>query len=258
MKVKFGEAVHNGFKYATLKDRLAVWFVYTLAYMLALIYPIYWMFSAITTRSVGSIVSAVVGFLGVLLVFGLIGVWITLAYVQDYKSGSKKGGLWKAFTAVKAVYWRMVAVSIIVSIISGVLSSVEYVGWLLSFIISWIFLFIGQFVVIQKKKFGETFTASWKNIRKYPWETILVWLVNMVICMGIVILAMLPFMAALIGLAFPLVEGNIINGLLSVIQANLVVFIVMGLIAVFGFAICSVFSLGMTTDAFLQIYKKKK
>lgn len=257
MKIDLGKAVNNAFGYAFMKDRFAFYFVYMLVYMSALGYPMYNMFKAIRVEDTGMIVSSALIFVAILIVFLFITAWVNLAYVHGYQTRKKKGSLKKAFIEVKKYYWRMLAVLLVVGVISGILSSVPYVGWIISIIIGWIFLFVTQFVVIGGKKFEQVFSSSWKNFRKYTWETILAWVVDALIVLGILIVCMIPGIVYVFRTAFTYMEASNFSGAYSAITAQPLVLGITMLVALAGFAFASVFSIGMITDVFMQIYKKK-
>jgi hypothetical protein len=257
MKIKFSKAIGNAFSYALMRDHFLVYFAYTLGYLTALSYPMYNLFRAIGADEISMIFSSVLLLFGVIVVFVLVGVWFSLAYVRSYQTRHKKGSLRKAFIEVKGLYWRMLAVTIVVAVFSSIVSSVPKIGWLFSLIVSWIFLFVAQFVVIGKKDFGQVFTASWKNIKKYTWETLLVWIVDMLVVLGVMLLFVIPFLIYFFMTAFPYLEGDQFGAAFSALTANPIAFGGTLLIAIVGMTIASVFSIGMLTDVFMQIYKKK-
>jgi hypothetical protein len=257
MKVKYGEAVANGLKYGIMPDRVAVYFVFMTAYMTMIFYPLYRMFGAIGSGNVGGILNWV----GVMLVGLIVGilllVWIDLALVRGYVTRNKKGSLWKAFGEVKGMYWRMVAVMLVVALISGLLGMIPYIGWIFSFVLGWIFLFVTQFVVIGKKKFGKVFSASWNNFKNNTGDTILTWLVSVLVVIGIMFVFLIPVLIIFLGKFMSFIVEENFEGMMSAMLAEPGVLILTGVIAMVGFAISGVFSIGMITDAYMQLHKKK-
>lgn len=257
MKVKYGEAVANGLRYGIMPDRIAAYFVFMSVYLTMIFYPLYRMFGAISSGNVGGIMSWV----GVMIVDLIVGilllVWLDLALVRGYVTRNKKGSLWKAFGEVKGVYWRMVAVMLVVALISGVLGMIPYVGWIFSFVLGWIFLFITQFVVIGKKKFGKVFSASWDNFKNNTGDTILTWLVSSLVMIAILFVFLIPALIVFLGKFINFIIEENFEGMMSAMGAEPWTLIVTGIIAMIGFAVGGVFSIGMITDAYMQLYKKK-
>ena|GEM_PF-3804553 len=257
MKIDFGKAVSNGFGYAFMKDQFLVYFAFMLVAMSTGGYLAYQVIRAFVSENVAIGMGYVLALIGFVIVWILVGVWFSLAYVRSYQTRNKKGSLKKAFYEVKGMFWRMLAVTIVIGIISSLVGSVPYIGWLFSLIVGWVFLFVAQFIVISKKMFGDVFSASWKNFRKYTWETIVVWIVNTLIAMGIVFLFVIPLLAYFFTAGFQYMAADDISGLFHAIMGQPVVLAATLVIGIVGITISGIFSIGMLTDVFMQMYKKK-
>ncbi|MFH1425016.1 MAG: hypothetical protein ABIG20_05120 [archaeon] len=265
MKIDFSTAVKNGLKYSILKDRVAIYFALLAVYMIGMVYPMYRLIGAISGLAAGggpeifiTLIGPLLTMIFVIFIFTLISIWVNMAYVQDYATGAKQGGLMKAFSDVKKYYWRMLAVTIVIVIISALLGAIPYIGWIFSFLLSWVFLFATQFVILGNKKFRDVFSTCWETFKQHHWDIVVLWVVGALVGMVIMGIFAIPLIGMSLSIVLPYLMGNNPMGALTAFMDNLALIGIGAFIALIGASISTVFSVGFFTDGYLQIFKKKK
>ncbi|WP_455278147.1 zinc ribbon domain-containing protein [[Eubacterium] cellulosolvens] len=97
-------------------------------------------------------------------------------------------------------YPSIFVAAILLSVLSILIGSIRYIGWLLNLIISCAFLLVYQTVVIDLKGFADGFKRSIEYLRNYPTSYIIVYIIMIIIGGVIAIIGLIPIVIAVIAL----------------------------------------------------------
>lgn len=184
--------------------------------------------------------------------YGLTKIWINGAIVhQSYREGDK---VKESFRVSYNKYLSLFAAAIIVGILSGVVSIVPYIGFIFSIIVSLIFFFIYQGIIVKGLKFDETLEHSYNIFRK-NWSSVVGIFIVLMIIAGLI---MLVFSIPLISIFLYHIGGiNTFEGFIQIIISNLALIILTSIIGLIGFSIAHVFNTKAQTEFYLQLTKTK-
>ena len=211
----------------------------------------------IGTKQLSSSFSSILDILvlGVIFVtvYPLLNLWINGAIVyQSYKERDKIG---KSFRQSYNRYLSLLGATIIVGIINVFVSIIPYIGFIFSILISLIFFFIYQGVIVKGLGFDETLVHSYKLFRK-NWATIVgIYIVLALIVILILGVFSIPLISLLVSLFFSLKTYSLIS-IMSLIYSNLIYLVITGIITLIGFAISQVFYLKAQTEFYLRLKRK--
>ncbi len=208
---------------------------------------------------VASSIIGVVGFLVVLfVVWSLIRLYIVGALIHQ---SIKPKEYDKSWSVSKERYGSILEVAVVIGIISGVVSIVPYVGWIVSIIVSLMFFFSMPTVIAKKVSFEDALKESYNIFRKKTVDVFVVWLLLAIIGGIIVMVFMIPAMATIWSLMLPALMGMQATGsktgfeLFSVILMNGWTIVPAGIIYLIGSAYITVFSANAQTNFYLKMRK---
>ncbi len=195
--------------------------------------------------------SIILIFLEIFIIVSLAKIWIKGAIVhQSYKEKDK---VKESFKLSYNKYFSLFGAAIIVMIISGIVSIVPVVGVIFSILVSLIFFFIYQGVIVKDFKFNETLEHSY-NIFKKNWSSVIGIFLVLLLTTGLI---MLVFLIPLISIFIHyLVSLSSIENIINAITSNPIPLIVTGILGLIGFSIGQVFSSKAQTEFYLQLTKK--
>ncbi|UCD07031.1 MAG: hypothetical protein JSW41_04320 [Candidatus Aenigmatarchaeota archaeon] len=200
----------------------------------------------------------------VFVVWMLVRLWFMGAIVhQSYKEKDK---ISESFSIAGRKYLHILVTIIIVTVIAGAVSMIPYVGWVISFVVSWIFFFVLQGIVVSNMGFVGTLQNSYKIFRNKPLQVFLAWLLIAIVTIVIYFVFSIPVMILMFWAMIPIIPSltgaqtspEVISTLSQMLYTNLPTVIVVGIIALIGFAISQVFALKAQTEFYLQFKKRFK
>lgn len=155
---------------------------------------------------------------------------------------------------------RIIAVVILVGIISTLAGIVPIVGFIFSLIVSWVFFFVFQGIIVDNLGIIGTMKNSLHIFKKSPFDVFIAWLLIAIIS-GLIMLA---FGFPLLGIFFTFflgvfqgtVDPNNIALFAFYLQSNLPTIIAFSTIALVGLELSQVFSVKAQTEFYLQMKKR--
>jgi hypothetical protein len=261
VKVEYGETIGRAFKFAINLKLLIFMYFFHLIIFVPFIGLGAWLWKAGVfeggfdpASNIGTIVGLVLGLILFFLVLFLVSVLINMIIIDLYKS---KKSLGDSLKNIKPRFLRMLGIVIVVGLISALVGAVPGIGVIFSIIVSLIFLFMYQLVVIGKKKFRETFESSWKLFRHSFGDVFLTWLINGIIGLVIVFIFAIPIIVMVVSTVVSAISGDF-SAAGSSLFTNIPMLVVGGLLLMVGITISTLFKLGFYTDAYMQLEKKAK
>lgn len=196
----------------------------------------------------------------VFVVWMLIRTWFVGSIVhQSYKEKDK---ISNGFRIAGRKYLHILVAMIIVGIIAGAVSMIPYVGWIIAFVVSWIFFFFVQGIVVSNMGCIRTLQNSYRIFRNKPLQVFLAWLLIAIVTLVIYFVFSIPMMILMFWAMVPLIPSQaspeVISALSQMLYTNLPTIMVVGIIALIGFSISQVFALKAQTEFYLQFKKKFK
>ena len=195
----------------------------------------------------------------------LIALFVVWALLRLYISGSlihqsyKPKEFGRSWRVSKERFLSLLAVSLLVGLISGLLGFIPYVGWLFSIIIGLMFFFALPPVVIDKKSFDDSMRISYRLFRKKFESVLACWIVISLISMVIAFIFVLPLLATLFGLFVPQLVGSQPTQaeVLSMLQNNVIYLVPAAIFFAIGVAITTAFSINAQTNFYLQLKARR-
>ena len=254
MKVNFGAAIKNGWRFALNPKRLileAVSLALAIILILVTLVDVVGKISATQTTNILTIAQFGTNFIISLIVISLYFAFLHGTFVHNY---SDQRSISKSAGVVKSRYLKLIFAIIPITILSvafniifdGLIFPGAEVGSVLGIIIGLLFYFVYQEVIIDKKGALGALQGSYKIFRNNMFAVAL----TLVISLAVVIALIVAFVVlVLISVAF--------GSTLSVILASGVL-IVSGIIFFIGLAIAILMTLGIQTDVYLQLKGRRR
>jgi hypothetical protein len=170
--------------------------------------------SAIKTSTIGfaefavsllGIVSILVGTLSLYFLFSIYQAGVVIHNIGNRISGESKPyaqSLRMGFSRYPSIF----VAAFLLSVLSILVGSIRYIGWLLNLIISCAFLLVYQTVVIDLKGFADGFKRSIEYLRNYTVSYIIVYVFMIIIGGAIAIIGLIPIAITVIALIPKLLE----------------------------------------------------
>ncbi|MFC1505856.1 zinc-ribbon domain-containing protein [Thermoproteota archaeon] len=162
--------------------------------------------SAIETSTIGfaefvvsllGMVSILVGTLSLYFLFSIYQTGVVIHNIGNRISGESKSyvqSLRMGFLRYPSVF----VAAFLLSVLSILVGSIRYIGWLLSLIISCAFLLVYQTVIIDLTGFADGFKRSIEYLRNYTTSYVIVYIVMIIIGGTIAIIGLIPIVIAVI------------------------------------------------------------
>ena len=199
----------------------------------------------------------IAGFLVLGAVWFILRMWITGSLVhQSFRPREFENGFRLSFSKLP----RIIVAVILTSVISGLLSSIPWVGWVISIFIGLAFFFMVQGIILDDLGAISTLKGSWNFFRKSPFDVFIAWLLIAIISSLILLVFAIPILSLFIGMFMSnAVAGTMEAGgmvlMLMYLQNNLTTVVVFGVIALLGMEFSQVFSTKAQTEFYLQLRK---
>lgn len=155
--------------------------------------------------------------------------------------------------AAKPFYFSLLLATLLVGIISGFLGMIPFFGTLLTIILSWLFLVYQQSIIIGKKKVIASLEDSYNIFMENKFQTILFWIIIVIVSMVFFILAIAPFIIS----AMPAMIMMSSIGALAAFRANMLLLLIGAFCSGFLVSFVIVFSESAKTFYYMQVTKKK-
>lgn len=264
MKIKWGATLKNGLNFCWYPKRWLPFFVLDFLIIFGIFTFIYYnitsliyISAALTTQDISLLLSYLPLFLSIIILLILwffLRLWITGAVIhQSYKAKEFRN----SYNIAYKKYLSLIGVALVISILNYLFGLIPWVGFILTILITLIFFFAFQGVIIKSSGFYEALINSWKIFKNNILRVFIMWLLIAIISLLIISIFSIPIVALfLFILANVSIESPLLSFLLS-IQSNLPFLIITGIIFLIGTAISNVFSLKTQTEFYLQIVKKR-
>lgn len=205
--------------------------------------------------------------LAIVIVWVLIRIWFAGAMI--HQSNKEKDKIGDSYRIACRKYPSLFVATLIVAIIGMVVNMIPYVGWVVAIIVSWLFFFILQGVIVSKLGFSKTIENSYKIFRGKPFKVFLAWLLITIITMVIYLIFTLPILATTLGMMLPqmglmgmtqtVTGAELLSSIApGTLQSNIPAMLIGAIIALIGFAIATTFALKSQTEFYNQFKKKFK
>ena len=208
--------------------------------------------STIASANISNLITFLIGAFMVLCAYSLAKIWINGAIVyQSYREGDK---VKKSFKVSYSKYLSLLGATIIVGIINMIANMIPWIGFIFGIVVSLMFFFIYQGIIINGLKFDSTLEHSY-NIFKKNWGSVLGIFIVLLVTTGLIALA---FSIPLILLFFYWWGSyGSIESVVSAIASNLIPLAITGIFMAIGFSIAQVFNTKAQTEFYLQLTKTK-
>jgi MFS family permease len=266
--VNFGDALKKGLVFCVEPKRWLPLLVLDMAVLCVVIITLLSGMNGIISRAVQSqgdplalmgIAGLIIGFILLGVAWYLVRIWIIGSLIhQSFRPREIRKGYLLSLSRLH----KIVGVTILVAIISGLVGAIPLVGWLLSIFLGWIFFFMLQGVILDDLGIVSTLKNSWRIFRKSMFDVFIAWLLITIISMAIFGLFSIPLMTIFFGMFFNSVITGAVNdpGFLALaslyLQTNLALIVAYGTIALVGLELSQVFAAKAQTEFYLQLRKK--
>jgi MFS family permease len=266
--VNFGDALRKGLKFCIEPRRWLPLLILDAAVLTIVISAMLTGMSAIMSgllEAQGNPLAAAsfAGYFIGLLVLGvawiIVRLWIIGSLIHQ---SNKPREIEKGFRLSLSRLHRIIAVMILVAIISTIVGMVPFVGWLFALIVSWVFFFVFQGIILDNLGIISTMKNSLHMFQKKPFDVFIAWLLITLVSLAIVLAFALPFMGMFFGAVFTsaMTTGTVEPGALALLtlylQTNLAPFIAFALLALVGLELSQAFSIKAQTEFYMQLRKK--
>jgi hypothetical protein len=254
MKIDWSKIIKESFLFS-IKPR--IWLPYLLldvfcisAMLLTIFYNISQISVAMSTQSITMLIKYLWPALFILIIWILTRLWIDGSVIYQSFKPKDFSKSWK-YSFKK--YPSMFSASMIIVVLTLVFGLIPYIGWIINIIISLIFFFTLQAIIVKNKGYFEGLSDSY-NIFKKKWLFVLVmYVLILIIALGITIVFSIPITAILMNIFSP---NMTIVSLLLLIKEQLPLILISGVILILGIDISKAFSLKAQTEFYLKLTKK--
>ncbi len=266
MNVKYSSSIGKALRFAFMPKRWLPFFILDGAFALLLLsyasslLPL--LFGMQNPLSFSQLLGTAAPALALAILWGLGRVWLIASLIrQSWKEKEYS----KSFRISPEKYLHVLAAIVIVAIISSLVSLVPLIGWILSIIVSLMFLFALQGIVIKDKGPVESLKDSYAIFRKNTLDVFLIWLIISIISIVIAGAFMFPAMAFALGLLSPSIHAaagatdtSSLAALLEPLFQNLPLLAALGAVMLAGLSITQVFGIKAQTEFYLQFRKARR
>ena len=208
-------------------------------------------------------VSVLVASLSMYFLFSIYQAGVVIHNISDRISDESKPyiqSLHMGFSRYPSIF----VAAFLLSILSIIVGSIRYVGWLLNLIISCAFLLVYQTIVIDLKGFAEGFKRSIEYLRNYTTSYVIVYLVMIIIGGAIAIIGLIPI-AIIIIASIPKLLGVLVEGQPTEILIEVAKIFTNPMLYVASILTCIIWTInilytgyGIPTKLYLEIKKKNE
>lgn len=266
MKINWSKPLSEGIKFGLHPKRWLQLFVVDIVFLSVVVSLIYFSLS-----DIAYIISSMRTEAGKFLLFDLFNyIWLPIIVfllwfiVRLWMKGSIIYQSWKTKSSEIGKSWNysckkypslLVAV-VITTLLSFLVSLIPYMGWLLTVVISWLFYFALQSIIIKNLDFYGGLEDSYKIFKKNPFEVIVIWLLIGIVNIVIVSIFALPFAFLMLANVYYLAKTTGIASILLMFKEQISLFLASGLIFLVGISISAAFTLKAQVEFYLQLKKR--
>lgn len=256
LKIKIKPAAKSAISFALDKKRLILSF-FLISLTIAALF-----FSVISAISFGFNTLAISAFVAVVALVSILSLLIKSAFVHNYTIRDAKENLSKSIDALNGRVKPLVYAVILVAIVSIALNSIPFIGGLLNLIFSLAVIFSSQEIMLAKKGAIDSLKGSYRIFVKNWRDVVVSFLAIIFINFLIIILASMPFAIpfayTVADISANAVASDFFQLFLEAAATNIGLYFIAGAIFVAGISIANLFSIGFTTDVYLQLSGAKK
>jgi len=266
MKIDWSKALGEGLKFGFHPKRWFQLFVVDVFFISIIFYAIYLSISDIIyiISSLGagadrflffSLLNYILIPAVVFIIWFLVRIWINGSIIyQSWKTQNKE--IVKSWRYSCKKYPSLFLAILIITLIAMLVSIVPYIGWILSIIVSLVFYFALQVIIIRNTGFYEGLDDSYKIFRKNPFEVIIIWLIILIVNIVIFGVFALPFASFLLSNIFYLAQNTGVASLILMFKERMLFFVISGLILFVGISIAGAFTFKAQVEFYLQLKKR--
>lgn len=249
--VDFEGAIGNAWKFAKDKERLSVLFGLDIVSFVLAFLPMFLILRSVRPSAIG--VLGLLQSLGWIFVGVIIAVLVMLfsllMFTHNYANQKSLG---KSANFAARNYLRFLAAMVVVWVVEAILVFVPIpiVNLALAIIAALAFFFVSPEIAVSGNGVFNSISNSYRLFRQNWLRVILTILLNAVLGLIIVLIFAIPFIVSLFLFILP---AAISGGVMSVLPAV----IVTGLIMLVGFTLATLLTIGIQTDVYMQLKKKK-
>jgi len=195
----------------------------------------------------------------VFVLWALVRIWISGAIIhQSHKEKESN----KSWNISKNKLLPMIIATFLTSVIGMIGGFIPTVGWVVSLVLGWMFMFIIQAIIIDNLDSVESIKKSYHIFTKSPFDIFIIWLLVLIVSLSITFVFALPLIGSFIGSVVTMAVAESASTeslafLTLALQENLLMSVGLGLVALVGISISSIFSLKAQTEFYLQATKKR-
>lgn len=203
----------------------------------------------------------IIGFMLLGIAWYVLRIWIMGSLIHQ---SARPRETRKGYRLALGRLHRVIAAVMVMAIISGLAGMVPYLGPIFSIVISWVFFFILQGVIIDNLGVVSTLRNSWGIFRKSPFDVLIAWLLIAIVSACVMLVFALPLLFMFFGFIFSSIMTSGLAGpglaaLLAVhIQSNMAVTVLLAFIAVVGLELSQAFGIKAQTELYIQMRKKSR
>jgi len=196
-------------------------------------------------------------FILLVVLWNLVKLWAIGALIQQ--SRNEKGGIQESFRFSSRLYPSLLGVAVV----SGALGLIAgMVHTIFSILVGLVLYFSMQEVVIGKKGFRKAIEGSWNMFRERPVRVFVMWFLVSVIGGTVFLVFFMPLLLSSIMAMLPYlaqVEDSVaLVASLAYMLSNIETLVVLGGLALLGFAIMTTFVIKASTEYYMQSKKRLK
>ena len=266
MTIDYAAPLKKAFSFCLEPKRWLPFFIIDLAFLsvafaLILSNSLFFLYILAGVQDIGLYGDAALFFLeifGLFIGWLLVTIWVNGAVIhQSYKEKEFA----KSWTVSRKRYLSLLGVTAITAMVALLAGVVPYVGWLLSLLVGIVFFFGLQSVIVKEHGFMKALEDSWHIFKHQPFKVFLMWILISVLSIVILAIFALPLLALAFRMIISLagtteVTAETILNLLYVLENQLPLLVISGIIFVLGMAISRAFSIKAQTEFYLQLKKK--
>jgi hypothetical protein len=221
---------------------------------------LFMMMSASDIGVSGDAAALLLELVGLFAVWALASVWVTGAVIHQSHKEKEFRKSWKASWKR---YLSLLGATAVTAVIAGLGGMIPAVGWILAILVSLVFFFALQGVMIKGHGVMKSLEDSWHIFRHQPFKVFLMWLLIAALSAIIILIFAMPILGLttrivldVAGTGGNITSSDLIN-LITMIQTQFTLFVVSGMILVLGMAITRVLAVKAQTEFYLQLRKPK-
>lgn len=191
-------------------------------------------------------------------VWMIVRIWIAGAIVHQSHKPKEFDKSWRV--SGNRIF-TLVITSFLVSLIGMIGGAIPTVGWVVSLVLTWVFFFIIQAIIVDNLNVIESMKKSYHIFRNKAFDVFVIWILIALVSISIVVIFSMPMIASFVGsfMTMAMAEASSAEALslfFLAVQENLGVMVVTGMIALVGMEISTVLGLKAQTDFYMKAGKK--